>query len=209
MQLGDYEQPYPALMVELPPGKYAPFQFVLCHKTDKLLTCQLCSADHEHDIVTTVAVDGRPIEESLRRYGEDCRNDSQVAGQALRVAVNSCLCLMEWGCKKAPSTKQRLLDRGLANEQSERGQRARARLRDTAVEVVFDRMVNLRPKQPPHQPGEATGGEMPFHFRRGHWWMAPCGPGRTERKRKLRKSCYVRIDKMVGAKEDYSTTYVG
>ena len=212
--LGDYAQPYPALMVGMPEGRYGPFARALCHHVPgerPLLTVSLTSDGHQDDIVTTIGVDGRPIEESLCRFDEDCRQYDGVAVRALRVAINACLCLASFGTIKEHLHPKRVeSDRALAAEQSERGVRARRRLRLATTVVSFRQDVRLHREAGAAQSragGEATGREMSPHWRRGHWHTVVCGRGRTGRRLKLYSPTMVRPDLFVGDASDTTTTY--
>jgi hypothetical protein len=78
LELHEYAQPYPALLVDLPEGRYQQFTSVLVHRSPHLLTCLTMSKDNKHDITTTVAVDGRPIEVSLQTFDADAFADTMV-----------------------------------------------------------------------------------------------------------------------------------
>lgn len=145
LALGDYAQPYPALLVELPDdGRYAPFENVLCHRSEKMLVCVLKSEGWKNDITTTIAIDGRDIEVSLNSYDEDCVEHSVVANKVLRVAINSCLALVNYGNRKELLfKKQGESDRRLAQEKGERGEKARERLKLAIRLVSFAQDVHL------------------------------------------------------------------
>ena len=67
-----------------------------------------------------------------------------IAGRALRVAVNSCLALVNYGCHKEKLfPKQVENDRRLAQEKSERGEKARERLKLAVSVVCFNQEVVL------------------------------------------------------------------
>jgi hypothetical protein len=207
LELSEYSQPYPALLVDLPTG-YEPYTSILCFKTDNLLVCVSQEPTHLHDIVTTVAVDGRPLEVSLQRYDDDCKENAKEAGRALRVALNSCLALSNYGCHADYLyPKDVETDERLAEENTERGERARKRLEVTPSLVRFDREVVLHRPRPAHEQGEPTGREREFGWVRGHWKMQAHGPSNTLRKRILIKPYMIRADKLIGELSDTSVTY--
>jgi hypothetical protein len=209
LELREYAQPYRAILVELPEGKYGTFAAVLCHRTEKLLTCVIMTKDHVGEITTTIAVDGRPMELSISRFDDDCSNQAAEACRALRVAINSCLALVNFGCMVEyllPKEVER--DQRTAKEQSERGGRARSRLKQSLKLVAFSSEVVLHKSAgPPSDGAGVAGGEKSPHWRRGHWAMQVCGKGRAERKRILRLPVMVRADLFVGKVEDTQTVY--
>ncbi len=212
LRLSEYEQPYPALMIELPAKMYAPFHNVLCHKYGAfpMLTCSLFSEGFRDDIVTTIAQDESEIETSVIKFDADCVATSDVASRAIRVALNSCLCLMNFGHKREHILKRQVEDdRQLANEDSERGRRARERIKTSVQLVTFAQEVKLHdgPRYERDPNAEPTGREVKPHFRKGHWAMQPHGPRNSLRKRILRKPRMIRADKFIGEKCDTVATY--
>lgn len=208
LELGEYAQPYPALLVDLPSG-YGPFESVLCFRPDHILIYVLNSKDHLSDITTSIAVDGRPIETSLQTYDDDCAADAPHAARALRVACNACLALANYGCTADYLyPKEVASDARLATEAGERGARARGRLATAPYLVRLAQDVVLHhTERAERRPGEPTGAEMPAHWRRGHWAMQAHGPQHSLRKRILRPPVFVRADRFLGDRADTSTTY--
>lgn len=211
LTLTDYSQPYPALLVELPKGLYSPFHSVLCFKDGTFLSCSLFSDGNLNDIVTTVRQTAEPVETSLRKFDEDCRDLADKAAPALRVACNSCLALSHYGNRLDylfPKEVER--DKALSKEWSDRGAKALARIPLAVQVVTFDQEIKLHrvERGPTAEPGSPTGRHMPPHWRRGHWAMVPCGAGRIERRRVLRRPTLVRADLFVGDKSQTQTTYV-
>jgi hypothetical protein len=205
----DYAQPYPALMVDLPDsGDYKPFIDVLCFQSENLLVFNLRTPRNVDDIVTTIAryANRGTIEESLRRYDEDCSGLQGAAARALRVAANSCLALV--GHEIAIGylfPKEVENDRRLAGEKTERGERARGRLPLHVMLVAFQREVVLHKTEGGHSTDNFTGREMGCHWRRGHYAMQPYGPGSSLRKRIFRLPVLVREDKFLGDISDTTT----
>lgn len=209
LELNEYAQPYPALLIDLP-GEYAPFLSVLCHKDPAILNCCLVSQDHLHDITTTVAVDGRPIEVSLQRYDDDCASLAAVSARALRIAINSCLALTNFGYQaELLYPKEAASDTRLARENTPRGERARDRLQTTPHLVTFTQEVILHHtevRQASQESSEESRREVTSHWRRGHWAMQSYGPSHSLRKRILRKPVLVRADKLLSSGRDISNT---
>jgi hypothetical protein len=205
----DYEQPYPAMMIDLPEGgDYEPFTDVTCCKTENLIVFNLRSRGNINDITTTISrYAGRGvIEESFQRYDESCAELQKSAARVLRVAANSCLALV--GHETAtgylfPQEVER--DRKLAGELTERGERARGRLPLHVTLVAFHRDVVLHKTEGGHSGGDSTGREVGCHWRRGHYAMQPYGEGRSLRKRILRKPVLIRGDKFLGDVADTTT----
>lgn len=215
LEIGEYGQPYPCLLVELPVGKYTPFRSVLVHHSpeDGLITCQIISDDHLNDIVVTVATGGQPIEVSLQRFDDDLANLAALSGKVLRIALNCCLALVNFGSRKELlMTKHVESERRLVQRGGEAGERARQRLKDNPpVQLIsFEREVVLHDtRDEQRELGESTGREMTSHWRRGHWKMQACGKGWTERKRIFVRPVLVRADRFVGDTSETTTTYKG
>lgn len=206
LHLNDYRQPFPALMVAV---DFPPFNAVLCHHSEHLLSACLFTADHEGDITTTIARKQADtvIEHSIVRFDEECRRDAKVASQALRVAINSCLALTHYGCHLNYLFPREVeSDRWLAREQTERGERARQRLA-TAVQVAsFAQEVRLY-QTTAKERGNGDGTERATHWRRGHWAMQPHGPQNSLRKLIFRAPVLVRADLFTGDLAQTSATY--
>ena len=192
--LEDYTQPYPAILIQL---DYPPFTNVLCYKEEKILVCVLHTGDHLNDITTTVARTDCFVEDSLVKFDEDCKADAKTAAAALRVACNACLALSNYGCHaKYLFPKEAERDRRLAKESTDRGKRAKDRLRLAVQELTLDHVVTLH-ETSQHGTSELTAREgysVSTHWRRGHWTMQCHGPGNSLRKRIFRRPILVRGD---------------
>lgn len=195
LTLEDYTQPHPSLMVML---DVPPFVAALtCHVEGRLLVSSLMSLDHENDITHTHLTNGKIIERSLLLCDDDIAHLKGESLRAQRIAINSCLALSHFGCHlDYLLPKEVEQDRFFARERGERGDRARTRLALAVQECKLDREVVLHRDRRHGEPGEPTGREMPFHWRKGHWAMVPCGVGKTERKRAFKRPCMVRADKL-------------
>lgn len=216
LHLGDYRQPYPAILIDLPDSSYEPFHAVLCHhsRSDNgdMITVILLSRDHENDITTTVAdYQNEHIEQSLVRFDADCSELATTASQALRVATNCCLAMTNFGTVKDylyPKEVQN--DLRLAKEDSERGVKAGIRAALQPQLVRFEKEVVLCHHEGGHLPtgAEETGREISCHWRRGHWHTVLCGKGKANRKLVYYAPVLVRADKLSEGQEKVVTTYV-
>jgi hypothetical protein len=209
LALEDYAQPYPVVLIDLPDDRYAPFTAILCHQTpDRLLTFSLNSSDHEDDITTLITPQSPTIEASILKFNADCEQYQAVAPRALRVGLNSCLALANYGhYADYLFPKQVQNDRQLGKEATDRGHKARDRVRQAIQLVRFNQEVILhRTKTVKREAGEPTGREMPTGWRKGHWAMQPYGPHSSLRKRILRRPVLVRADRLSPG-QTISTTY--
>lgn len=208
LTVADYSQPYPALMVtDLNIG---PFDSVLVYTEPGLIVATVLSRafEHAYDITTTIASrDGRLIEESLGRFEPDCSLEGAIAHRALRVALNSCLALSNFGSHLSYLLPKELEnDRKLGREHSERGLKARKRIALAVQVATFSQEITLHrvgSSQPrPEGEGSPTGRAMPPHWRRGHWRMQPWGPKNCFRKRVLIPPVMIRKDLFMGDASD-------
>lgn len=211
LSLSEYSQPYEAVVVQLP-EHIGPFWSVLCHLSPGILTCVLHSVGNLNDITTTVAIDGRPMELSLQRFDDDCKEESQYAVQALRVAVNSCLALVNYGTTtrwllpKEVESDKRLTVKKAGTPAAER---AKERLATAPSLLTFSQEVKLHESVNGGGGDGHSGREMRTHWRRGHWAMQPYGPNHSLRKRILRKPVLVRADVFLGDRADTEVIYRG
>lgn len=215
LTLRDYRQPYSTLYVEFPAGRYAPFNGCVVFHTDdrEMVNCDLRSSDENRNIVTTIRRDERPMERSIQAFDESCADDREVASVALRVAINSCLALCNFGhvARLAfPGEVER--DRKWSREQSERGARARERVHTAVTEVSFAQDVKLHSDlRGRGSDGDHAGAERPFHWRRGHM-RAKSGYGDARRAGEqvplvYVRPCMVRADKLTVDVSETSVEY--
>lgn len=216
LEVPDYFQPYPAVYVELP-DCYMPFAgCVVAHEdsgpNSDLVICALWSDDGTCDIVTVVRHhEGRPIEESLRKFDPSLAPIANKSALALRVCVNACLALANFGHQaEAMFPADVANDKRLCRERSERGRRAAERIKAAPTLLRLDH--EIVPAAADHRPrvqGEPTGREVDWHWRKAHKVRQPCGPGRTERREVKRRATLVRADKFFGELSDTTVTYRG
>jgi hypothetical protein len=209
LELKDFTTPFPTMLVDLPPGHL--HKAVLIHRHGpEILVCNSISHTFTDDICTVIRQSEEVMDASLGRFYDEITEDvNRQSLEGLRVACNLLLAMTSFGCKTTPIFPHEVVrDEKLARENSERGAKARDRLKEVPYEVKLDRTVVLYERQTgSHTEGEHTGRELSFHWRRGTWAMQPCGTGGKERKRIFRKPCMVRADLMIGSPADYTTTY--
>lgn len=196
LELHDYKQPYQAVLVTLPDGKYGELTGVLACRLERMAVFVILSENHMNDVTTTVGRDGRPMEVSFQKYDEDVKYSAQLCGKVLRVAANACMALTNFGCHK-----ELLYPRDVENDRrrADRGDKAASfALKLKPYDVKFDREVVLHSTEGGE--GNNTGKEMPFHWRRGHW-------RKLESRTVFVRPCMVRRDKLDRGPEDTSATY--
>ena len=209
VELCDFKMPYPSLLVDLSEVEGSLHTSCLVHQPNPdILICHSMSKGNIDDVATVIR--HRPgvlTEESLERYDESLQNISVASCQTLRVSLNMALALTNFGCQARvvfPEEKRR--DEKLAQEESDRGERAKARLRETPMEVDFTHEVRLYHREGGHE-SDPAGREVGFHWRRGHWAMQAHGPHHSLRKRIFRAPMMVRADLMTGEKAGGTVIY--
>lgn len=199
LEVTDFSAPFPAMVIETPGCD--PFESVIVYHADNILVLHLSSKNMEDDIVTTVRhVPGRAIEVAINILDDTC--DPSLAEESLRaqrIALNMCLALTNYGFKDADANPANASqDRMLARENSERGERARARIRRGVLRrVTFNHDIVIR-RTPPTEGGGANGRTVKAHWVRGHWKMQPHGPHNSLRKRILIRPYLVHGDQAAG-----------
>lgn len=214
LRVADFRTPFPSLLVDL--KTVAPFRAVLVHHAGRALVLSMISADGESDVTTVVKANDRPIEASLVKYDDTCRDVQDRAHLAARIGVNACLALTHFGHRldRWLFEAERATDVGLiAKKPGDVAERARRRVALSPRTVVFDREVRLYRVEGPgsHDDGAdetAVIGEKSTHWRRGHWAMVRCGEGRTGTRPAFREAVLVRADRLQnGDRERITTTY--
>lgn len=201
----EYTQPYDAVMVEFPEGFYDPFTSCLSHIgfNRQLLSLTLHSVGNLNDITLThSATSKNTIDEGLYTYDDTVDADLiSVAARAQRVAANVSLALSHFGNHwQYLFPKEVDRDKYFAKEMTERGDRARQRIKQAVRILSFEQHVTLvRDCRTDAERAEPQGGEKRWHRRRGHWAMQAHGPQHTLRKRIFRPSCIIHKDRMLAA----------
>lgn len=193
LKLSEVELPFPTVLVEMPPGKT--HDYVIAHRySEELLILKGASNDNRCDITTALfARPDRTVDEGLQKF-DSTISDEEGEGMlaATRAALNFLLAMANFGCQCEllfPKDVER--DRRLAA----RGDRAASgRLRRKPRLLTLARDVVLHHEEGPRPESTPTGREVSTHWRRGHWANQPHGPGRSLRKRVLRRPVLVRAD---------------
>lgn len=215
LQMDDLALPFPEILVELPDDRFAPFHRVLLGSFQDpgdpypMFAAACLSPDGKRDIINVIGQrfdPGWTVETTLARYEPDCEEDAEASKLAVRVALNCCLTLSGTFRPALPAEEDR--DRRLARENTDRGERARDRLRTSVQLADFDQEIAFsRTERRRTEPGEPTGRKMPPHWRKGHWHTVCHGPSHSLRKRKLFPAVFVRFDLFTGDLSDTSVTY--
>lgn len=207
LHVSDYSQPFSALLVKV---DIPPFIGVTCYHDENLIVAVLHSVGHLNDITTTI-VDKQVdfIETSVCRFDNDCKDSAPQASRALRVALNSCLALSNYGCHcnylypKEVARDQK----SVAKDRGDHGKHALKRLALAVQRVSFDNVVHLHRTEGRQQTGETSGRSVGTHWRRGHWRSQHYGIGNTQVKQVLIAPVLVRADLFTGETSDTTTTY--
>lgn len=179
IELKDYEQPFPCLCVEIPGNKV--FKAAICYRhSPDILAMELVSHDHLDDINTMIRQrEGTTVERALEKLDpeDDMESLEPYSVAAQRVALNMCMCLMQYGHKESPAfPKELAMDRMYAKEDSDRGRKAKVRVKEALHRVDFDHEVVIRRPSPRKEDHGESGRTVPGHWVRGHWKMVPYGP---------------------------------
>lgn len=203
LELRDFSMPYPTVLVSMPPGHTHRYCLVHRHSANVLILVNGSSNLREEIVTLARQREGRELESYLEKFEADCENMAVASCQTMRVACNMLLAMTNYGVQseflfpREVEQEKKYIAKG--DRAGRDGRCASDRLREAPVLLSLHREVRLCHEEgsSPRNEG-STGREMPFHWRRGHWAMVPCGKGRTERRRILRMPVMVRADKAVG-----------
>ena len=187
LEVPDFSSPFKAVAVEIPHNPIFESVIVYCHNPHTMIL-SLVSKQNVNDVVTTITHHGKlAIERSLETLGdESLAHCLQQSISAQRIALNMCLCLSNWGCNTGPRyPKDHAVDQMYAKESSERGERARKRLREAVTLARFPHEVIIRRTPERKDEYNKTDRTMSPHWVRGHWKTQPHGPRNSLRKRIL------------------------
>lgn len=210
LTFGEYEQPFPAFIVELPVfirqqltdkfGEVCPrFVISVLDRKQKVLviTCHqdVKSTDEERYIVFSTAKHNRSIEESLREINAD-GSDTRQAMIIERIAMNLALLLVRFGHIESGPIDPKVVAQQteiLKRCKSERKRQRARRLLDAAIsKVTLSQNVKFYNKtQPSPASDESFGSQKSPHWRRGHFRRARVGAGRTDRKLIFVRPCFI------------------
>lgn len=208
LELKDFRMPYETILFEMPLGKVHN-SCLLYRYNDDILILLSSTSDHAKDIATLLRQKDQVFMDSfLERYETDLQDVAESSCQTLRVSCNMSLAMVNFGHQASLIfPKAFVSDQRLAKEKSLRGERALVRVREAPYEISLNREVVLCHREEEKSVSDATGREMPVHWRRGHWAMQPCGPRFSERKLIFRLPVLVRSDKLAVPKSDLTTVY--
>lgn len=157
----------------------------------------------------------QPIESHIGRltgYYGDLSDDEEAAQvRLIRVAVNACLLLTQYGHRSlgkanpgyAARLEASLRKKGLP----ESVRRAnRAALHALPELIGFDQHVRVYDHAGEPHGGGGERGEVRPHWRRGHWANVACGTGRAERRLVFRRPVLVHADRFAGSPADTRVT---
>lgn len=214
----DYAQPYPAILIDFPAGRYGTVgSMLIYHRPDAgFITFYGRRGTGDADLVRTQPLRRPgPIEDRLKEYEPDCDDVKADAVRANRVAINSCLALTNLGCQsRVLFPKDLENDRHLARERTPRGERARDRVQMAPTLLALSHDVVLhRPAPRAHAVGDPDGprSEMSPHWRRSHWRAKP-GYGEARARGEtvplvLIPPVLVRADRLSGEVSGTTTVY--
>lgn len=229
MPLSEYAQPYPVIVYEYPED--------FCKEMAAKLGCNrfpsftVCSHDHEQnfvqvasmfaqgDTVTTLIPyrEGQTVEEVLTSVDPRLPpGDPEFKlGELLqRIALNFSLMMTHHKVVDEPQSREntrrwRELQKSKDPDKREKGRLLG--LQDIRV-IRFEQNIKFYDEETERKArpqGEPTGRMMPPHWRKGHWLMQAHGPGRTLRKRQLRKPVFIHPELFLGDITDTKVVYEG
>lgn len=156
-----------------------------------------------------------PIEEHVRRLPVDharvTADEDEESDRAVRVLVNACLLLTQYGHrslgKSNPEYAARLEASLRKKGLPESVRRAnRAALHALPELIGFDQHVRVYDHAGEPHGGGGERGEVRPHWRRGHWANVACGTGRAERRLVFRRPVLVHADRFAGSPADTRVT---
>lgn len=186
LAMTDYCQPFPAVYVETPTIDEFVGVMAYHHAEINMLMLTVLSRTGEWDVVTAVREhEHATIEDFLCKLAPSIEaNFHRPILLAQRICLNMLLALSNFGCKNEPlSAGTWRQDNSLARENSERGERARKRVRQALHRVDFQQHTVVR-RSPAmgNSPEESSGRTVGPHWVRGHWKSQRHGVGLAERK---------------------------
>lgn len=219
---GEYRQPYPCLIVELPDDfsrkkvasgvfqgqavKHSPSFVILEREADKILMYVVFDSGDDFYLSGTTSPD-QAVESVFSKelaspnqwseLGSD--EERAVAYDAMRVALNAALLLVNYGCRQLPERKQVTRARRYAK---------RHKLKQPPLPRYYaiDQSIKLYKRVPATPVLAADGTPKRPHWRRGHWRKVATGVGRTDRYLHFFPAVLVNADKLTGC-ADKSVTY--
>jgi hypothetical protein len=233
----DYLQPFPTVVIELPPGytrqRAVPFEagthapdFVIVRHEPQAGCVLLAMHLSSHQVLTRLLKldPAWTLEEAWEKGkrtwgGRDTLGltpEETVLGSALsKLALNVCLMATAYGVKclgpANPAHYERVKRYAtLARKRGrEQQEKAEMEVRMMPVRYAFAQEVTLYQKEAGEVRTEGNGGGWTVspHWRRGHWRAQVCGPGRQERRRVAIPSVLVNGHLFLGSPADTVATY--
>lgn len=228
----DYTQPFPTVVIKIPESYAKRFknleepQFVILHHDSKLnviiTTVILKRVETLLKVYGLVLLNDFPTVEKAMSHvvGEEMFRDSDDIGKLekhdyrslIRACLNLCLLVDEFGLKRVgpenPGFVNQLTRIRDRVKEPERRRKAQEQINKEPIIYSFAREVKLSPPVPRIK-GEGSNDKLLIdpHWRRAHFRMQPCGPGRTERKRIRIERMFIGKKRFGGDASETSTTY--
>lgn len=224
----DYRQPYPALVVRIPPGcrrrlaeengldyKTCPDLLVMhTFETSSgraiFFGCPFSIAHPGVNDVTYFFQSGpvlTEVEDAIRTFvpweGETPASmaSANYAAAVARAAVNLMLLLVHYGSKPGPGLDPKAFAKHRSHPKYERFRHADFQT------VLMQQHVVVRGRDGREADGDPTGREVVPHWRRGHWRNQPHGPGLSLTRLTFIRPVLVRADRAVGDVGESSAAY--
>lgn len=199
LSLAEYEQPFPAILVELP-TEYcqslrlqhgvdaARFVLVFHHRDSQ---CLYVAPQKKFSEVSTYCIISAcrhrtSIEDALRNKEEEDGADLRVSEAIIRVAINFALLLTRYGVRECGPVNAKAVERqqrNTARSNTRKAERAKRLLNSTIYRIEFAQEVVFYNRERNSQGTTANGSRMmPPHWRRGHFRRVAHGSGRRGRR---------------------------
>jgi hypothetical protein len=214
-----YRQPFPSVLVDLPPEFAPPQRAVLMSYLPlagagghHVLVAQTYSVDHLNDVVNMMRMlETDDLEAAIALYHDNVGDDYIACTRAYRVCLNLMMLLTNYGHTARPLLpKDVASDEGLVRKfpGTDKARKAQSRM-DTALTLLeFSQDVKVYDTAPASAGvGNETHASPRPHWRRGHWANLACGVGRTERRLHYRPPVLVMAEHFVGDLAHTSATY--
>ena len=225
----EYQQPYPAVFVELPSdyrkelsSRFAfqsPRYLLSYHdpRTNYLIATAFAGAGFSSIVnVLPPRPEYSTVEQALRKQA-DSGNDIDLAEVAQRVALNACLMLTHLGVKKIGidnAGKLKKLAKSARSKNRRKAEMARAKLVVHPTLIGFQQEITFFRTEDQGKPGGGQDGNranenLPRkpHWRRGHFRHQRVGAGRTTSKLVFIKPVLVNRRWFAGDEKDTQVTY--
>jgi len=221
IEFDDYNQPFPTVVIELP--EEASKQLVLSNgntvdtvilqhfKEERLIFFN--AIDSESDKINSVWLprDGQTLEDYIV---ERLEGNFELLGEAfvkaVKIALNYCLLLDEFGTKRVGPQNPSHYDRLQRRSKKKTGHEKDAELELKMHPIVYtidQTPVLYTRKVVTDKEAKDTGEQVHPHLRRGHYCNQPYGPNGSLRKRIRRPPVFVNSHLFLGNMTDVKVTY--